>query len=349
MVFATRAQASVPGSEVSSQMAVEMQSAQRMASTVAPEAGPPAEDGATSADAALAAQASSGGTVAPAVTSSQRALPGPPAPSVKDGATAFVQQAASGAPESQGAPPVVASAPAIASPPAPPPSAASGAVSTGQAPASTAASVEASAATMMLERQRHAAAITGAWPAASTRQQPQPAAGLAIELRSVISQFESLAHDTPNGIAVPAAPEIDRARTEQLALVSVILSPSPLPEATAEPRSALNGAGLLASSTIAPPQRPSLGLSRGHSDRLAAARRASRDTPAEPAALPSGVGPSLAGAALGGGATGLAAPAAALLVVAAACLLATRSRARLRMDPLPWKSALLSLRLERPG
>jgi hypothetical protein len=62
------------------------------------------------------------------------------------------------------------------------------------------------------------------------------------------------------------------------------------------------------------------------------------------------VGPlsSLAGGALGGGATGLAAPA-ALLVVAAACLLATRSQGRLNVDPLPWRSVLLSSRLERPG
>ena len=132
---------------------------------------------------------------------------------------------------------------------------------------------------------------------------------------------------------------------QALALISVISTPSALPESAPESRSALAGIRPGVSTTIAPPQRPVLGSPRGHSERLGAARHASRGAPVEPRAFPWGVGPSLAGAAVGGGATGLAAPAAALLVIAAACLLATRSRGRLSMDPLPWKSALLSLRL----
>jgi hypothetical protein len=54
-----------------------------------------------------------------------------------------------------------------------------------------------------------------------------------------------------------------------------------------------------------------------------------------------------AGTASGG--IGAAAPALALLVVAAVWLLDAFLRGRLALDLFPWKSTLLSLRLERPG
>jgi hypothetical protein len=106
-----------------------------------------------------------------------------------------------------------------------------------------------------------------------------------------------------------------------------------------------------ASTTVAAAERSLSDISPARSDRFGAARRTSPGIPAESTALPTGVPlSSLAGATLGGGAaTGLTAPAAALLVVAAACLLATRSQGRLNMDPLPWRSVLLSSRLGRPG
>ena len=216
-------------------------------------------------------------------------------------------------------------------------------MASGQVPTSTAPTVDANAAAIMLERQLHAEAITTAWPVATAREQPQ-AAELATELQSVISQFESLARDNPAGIAAQAGPELARARTQELALVSVILSPSPLPAAAAGPRSALAGAWPDASTTVAPAGRSVLGVSPARSDRFGAARRTAPGPSAESETVPTGVGSSLVG-----GATGLAAPAAALFVVAAACLLATRSRRRLSRDPFPWESVLLSLRLERPG
>jgi hypothetical protein len=342
MVFATDAEAFTPGNDVASLAAGGTQPTQ-------PVAGAPTAGTSTSTVAAPTTQASSGGTLGPAAISPQMSTPGPPATDVANGARAVAQHAADGVSEFQGASPAAASPPVIISGPAPPPSGASGAVATAQVPTSTAPTVDATAAAIMLERERRAEAITTAWPAATAREQPQ-AAALATELRSVISQFESLARDTPAGIAAPASPELARARARVQALVSVILSPSPLPDAAAGPRSTLTGARADASTTVAPAEPSVLGVSPARSDRFGAARHGSSGTPAESAAAPTGVGSqtSLAGGALGGGATGLTAPA-ALLVVAAACLLATRSRGRLSMDPLPWKSALLSSRLERPG
>jgi hypothetical protein len=59
--------------------------------------------------------------------------------------------------------------------------------------------------------------------------------------------------------------------------------------------------------------------------------------------------PSVTGAAFGNGGNGLAAPAAALLAIALMCLLGTRWAGRQAEDPFTWTSALLCLRLERPG
>ena len=58
--------------------------------------------------------------------------------------------------------------------------------------------------------------------------------------------------------------------------------------------------------------------------------------------------PASSGSSAGGGA-GATGPAEALLAVALLCMLATVSPRRLKLDPLSWKSTLLSLRLERPG
>jgi hypothetical protein len=348
MTFATRAEASVPGDEVPSLAGVAMQTTQ-LAGTVSTDAGPSTAVTTTSTGAAPTMQESSTGTVRSAAISPQTSSPGPPTtPGVANDATTVLQQASNGALEAQSAPPAAPSVPVIVWP-APPPPGGSGALNPAQLPSSTAATIDANAAAMMLERQRRAQAITTSWPAATAGEQPQAAVPTS-ELQNVISQFESLARDTPAGITAPTGAELALARTQEMTLVSLILSASPLPAAAAGPRSALNSARSDASTTVAAAERSLPGVSPARSDRVGAARRTSSGPPAESAVPPTGVGPlsSLAGGALGGGATGLAAPA-ALLVVAAACLLATRSQGRLNVDPLPSRSVLLSSRLERPG
>jgi hypothetical protein len=348
MTFATRAEASTPGTEVPSSAVGGTQSVQP-GSTGGTVVEPSTADPATSNGGSTTTQPSSTDTADSAAIAPQKSSPESPASGVENDATTSPQHAPGGTLEVPGAPPAATSAPVIGSP-APPPPAASGAFNPALAPSSTAATVEATVAAIMLERQRRAQGITTAWPAVSASEQPQATAP-ASELQSVISQFESLARDTPAAIAAPTGAAFALARTQEMRLISLILSASPLPTSAVGPRSTLDSAGLDASFTVAAAERSLPGVLPARSDRFGAARRTSPDAPARAAVLPTSGEPlsSLAGGALGGGATGLGAPAAALLVVAAACLLATRSQDRRNMDPLPWRSVLLSSRLERPG
>jgi hypothetical protein len=215
----------------------------------------------------------------------------------------------------------------------------------------------------MLARQAQAEVTAASWmPLAPGR--PADSA-IEPELQSLIAGFESQARtNSPVGSDAPA-PQLARADTRQLQLVSVISPPAPAPQAAPGTGLALAGgtpAGTPRSaggwSAPAVPQRIAEAWSESVASsiaRLQAARRplrsASRDASAEPGASPTAQGslPSGAGTASSGGATGLAAPAAALLVVAAACLLATRLLGRRPTDPPLWRSTLLCLRLERPG
>ena len=90
------------------------------------------------------------------------------------------------------------------------------------------------------------------------------------------------------------------------------------------------------------------GLDGARRTRRHAAERASESTGSGVTTLSGSLLPASSAATAGGG-TGLAAPAVALLAVAVLGLLASLSRRRLNSDLLPWKSTLLSLRLERPG
>jgi hypothetical protein len=209
----------------------------------------------------------------------------------------------------------------------------------------------------MLARQAETESIAGSWlPLAAA----QPAdSAIAPELESLIAAFESQARDNSTAGAGAAVHSLGRADTQQLVLVSVISSPSPAAQPAPGPGSTLAGGtlagGSQAASGTAPPPRFAQSASSVPPERLQAVTRPlrspSRGASADPGASPTLPGslPSGAGTAFGGGATGLAAPAAALLVVAAACLLAMRLLGRPVTDPLTWRSALLSLRLERPG
>jgi hypothetical protein len=348
-------EATISTDEVPSLAVVATQTSQ-LASMVSTEAGRSTAGMTANTGAAPTIQASSTASVGSVAISPQKSALGPPTPGVASDPTMVLQHAPDGALEVQSAPPqatsaspAATSAPIVVSPTPPTPGAGI-ALNPAQVPTSSAATIEASAAAIMLERQRRAQTITTAWPAAAAREQPQAAAP-ASELQSMISQFESLARDTPTGTAAPTGAELALARAQEMTLVSVISSASPLPAAAAGPRLVLGSAQPDASTTVAAADRSLPDISPARSDRFGAVRPTSPGIPAESTALPTGVPlSSLAGGTLGGGAaTGLAAPAAALLVVAAACLLATRSQGRLNMDPLPWRSVLLSSRLERPG
>jgi len=198
----------------------------------------------------------------------------------------------------------------------------------------------------MLERASHAEVITRSWPALVPGDQPETAA--LADLQGFVVQFELLVGASRGLSAEVLAPEATSTAAQELALVSVISSPSSLSPGVRGPLPPV-GDWSDVSSTIASAERSSEVSSRNRSTHLGAARHTSRAPELAARAMGAGSLPSLAGAALGGGAPGLAAPAAALLVIAAACLLGTRSLGRLPMDPLAWKSTLLSVRLERPG
>jgi hypothetical protein len=206
----------------------------------------------------------------------------------------------------------------------------------------------------LLQAERQAEAITTSWPAPASAEQP-PAIKLTRDLQELIAQFESFARDS-HGASPGAAADISAATTRQEQLPVTIVGDSPAP-----PPDALGPGGV-----PAPPAPDAVRTSPAvlawaadsvgdRLDPLATVRpilhRSATGSSAAWGANPtvSSSSPSGAGAALGGGANGLTAPGAALLVMAAACLLATRLLGRRTTDPTLWRSALLNLRLERPG
>jgi hypothetical protein len=232
-----------------------------------------------------------------------------------------------------------------------------GMLTTGEQPASAAtrgaASAAASAAANMLERKRHAEAIVTGWPAPLAGEQPQ-AAVLVPALEELMAQFVSLAHASPPASAgaasAGAARSLAHATSHELALVSLLsLISATLPaSAGASQPHVAPGDGLSPTvSAKARPQELSEGSSKAPSAALNGVKHTSAGASSALTVSPTLVGSPPPGTA--GGATGQVPPAAALIVLAAACVLATRRLGRLATDPLAWQSAVLSLRLERPG
>jgi hypothetical protein len=222
----------------------------------------------------------------------------------------------------------------------------------GEQPASGAAKgapgAAASPAANMLARKRHAEAIATGWPAPLAGEQPQ-AAVVVPALEALMTELQSLAGANPSATA-GAEPSLAHATSRELALVSLLSAISatlPASSSASQPRVAFAEDSAHAVLANAPAKELGEGVSRNLSAVLNGVKgisaRASSALQASPTLA--GSPPPVAA----GGATGQVAPAAALIVLAAACALATRLVGRLATDPLAWQSALLSLRLERPG
>jgi hypothetical protein len=118
-----------------------------------------------------------------------------------------------------------------------------------------------------------------------------------------------------------------------------------------------NPAGIAATPSAVTEATPAVGSSRDHARTARHARygetetrqRASPLPAAEPAAPPVPDGPVGGGATAPSGGTGTGASAAAVLALAAGWLLAALLPGRLPLDRFPWRSPLLTSRLERPG
>jgi hypothetical protein len=202
----------------------------------------------------------------------------------------------------------------------------------------------------MVASQDEVQSITASWPSPIYAEQ-RVAAALMPSVEASVAQFQALVRDDA-GLRETAA-KLTRAANSEL--VSVISSPPP-PFAGGVAPEPPPGVGrpdvrrVTAAAERAGPAFSSARYVRSIEPKRALRRTAIRSS-VEPAAnpTPSDSLPSGTGSAVGGGISGLAAPAAALLVVAAACLLATRLLGRRNTDSLLWRSTLLSLRLERPG
>jgi hypothetical protein len=200
----------------------------------------------------------------------------------------------------------------------------------------------------MLARKRRAEAIATGWPAPLAGEQPQTAV-VVPALEQLMAQFQSLAHAKAPASA-GAARSLAHATSRELALVSllsVISATLPASTAAPQPRVARGDGSPLKASATTPREGLIDRVSKASSAALGGAKRASAGASSALAANPTLAGSSLLTAA--GGASGQVPPAAALIVVVAACVLATRRLGRRAMDPLAWQSALLTLRLERPG
>jgi hypothetical protein len=203
----------------------------------------------------------------------------------------------------------------------------------------------ASAAATALASDGQAREATGSLPSLVTHE--APAVLLAPVLQGLIVQFQSLSRDSTAATALSGGPAIARASSRELA--SVVSSLAPLSEITAalpaHRATAVNALGELSGQNagLEPRWPPGSGKLALHHNPLRS--QVGAGTSPTAAAWP----PSVTGAAFGNGGNGLAAPAAALLAIALMCLLGTRWAGRQAEDPFTWTSALLCLRLERPG
>jgi hypothetical protein len=209
-------------------------------------------------------------------------------------------------------------------------------------------SADASTASSAVDRGREAEAVAGLWPSSPSAHGPQ-ALSLAPDFQRLIAQFQSLARDISASSAASVPAKLVGAAAQELAQLIAAGAPS----LNASGRRVLSLLARPAGELGAPGSGPELSALERPGARLQDARRALQKTSAVTSRATSpavgGLLPSAAGAALGSGMAGAAAPAVALLVAAAMCLLGTWLRQRLADDGLACRSALLNMRLERPG
>ena len=212
--------------------------------------------------------------------------------------------------------------------------------------------------TEMLEREHEAETISTSWPSPMSAEEPA-AAELAQDLQNFIGQYQSLVRDrrpASQGDSRSASPHAATAETAPPAVqeeVTLTLTGTPLPSPDRNTAGGVPAApsaenwGAI-SRAISESSAVASGL-----DPLADMRRVLHRTPLRSVqsgtnltvstSLPSGAGSAL------GSSGGSGVPSAAVLVLAIACLLATRLLGRRTTDPPLWWSAVLNLRLERPG
>ena len=275
-------------------------------------------------------------------------------PPAAQGAAAAVLRM--GAPDSASEPPTAGTSPsASASQAATEPSSSAPA---GEAPTGAPSPAGADPATATLERAREAETISASWPSPLSDEEPA-AAELAQDLQNFIGQYRSLVRDrrpASQGDSRSASPHAATAETAPPAVqeeVTLTLTGTPLPSPdrntadgvpaapSAENWGAISRA-ISESSAVASRLDPLAGMRRVlHRTPLRGVQSGTNLTVST--SLPSGAGSVL------GSSGGSGVPSAAVLVLAIACLLATRLLGRRTTDPPLWRSAMLSLRLERPG
>lgn len=213
-------------------------------------------------------------------------------------------------------------------------------------PAADATSNHPTAAASAADRERQAQAAVRLWPSSALMQGGSMGVFLP-DLQRFMAEFLSLASDittgsTAGGTAAPTT--FPGAAAQEL---TVILTSPDAPWLNAPAGISLlppRGAWAVRAQRLG-----ALYLDARAPDAMRALRRTSVAT--STATSPTVVSslPSAAGAAVGSGMTGAAVPAVALLALVAVCLLGTWLPRRLAVEGLACKSALLNLRLERPG
>jgi hypothetical protein len=198
------------------------------------------------------------------------------------------------------------------------------------------------------DRERQAQAALRRWSLTTWRE--DVALSLFVpDLQRFIAQFQSLARDITAASAAAAPSKVAGAAAQELALILTAAN-TPATNALADGLLLRAGDGSAAGlSALAFARRLAVLSAAARIGETRALQRTSVATPTATSPTVASWLPSAAGAALGSGMTGAAVPAAALLAVAAVCLLGTWLPRRLADNGLACKSALLNLRLERPG
>jgi hypothetical protein len=207
-----------------------------------------------------------------------------------------------------------------------------------------------SAAATASERERQAESALRLWAWSAPWREGAALTLFAPDLQRFIAEFESLARDITLNSAAEAPAKAAGAAAQELALVLTgANTPAVGDSSQGTPASARSGSSAALGSLTYAQRLAALASGASLDDALHGTQKTSVATSTAASPTVAGWLPSAAGAAFGSGMTGAAAPAAALLAVAAVCLLGTWLPRRLADDGLACKSALLNMRLERPG